>query len=120
VTLLFFLPILSLRLGILGASLSVLIAAIFWYFIVRVMALQRVTGLGFRMIGRALLPSLAASAFMATGILTAKAFATAPTGIGFLVFLVILGGVLYISSIYTLLGRELRLHLGLAASEARS
>jgi O-antigen/teichoic acid export membrane protein len=115
-TLLVLLVPFTLWFGVLGASLSVLIAAIAWYFLVRVVALRRVTGLGFTTIGRALLPSLTASGFMAAGILVAKALhGTTAAGPAFLALLVGLGGVLYTSTIFILLGKELRLHLRPAA-----
>jgi O-antigen/teichoic acid export membrane protein len=106
---------LSLWFGLVGASLAVLTAALSWHFLAGVLALRQVTGVGFKTIGRAILPSITASAFMAIGILVAKMLATTPSSsIGFLILLVSLGGILYGSTIFALLGRELRLHLGLA------
>jgi hypothetical protein len=94
VTLVLLLLLLSPRFGILAASVSVLIRVVMWYILSSLPALDRVTGLGFRTIAQAPLPSLAATPLMAPGILDAKALTTAPTGLAFLVFLIILGGFL--------------------------
>jgi len=106
-SLIVFVPLFSLWLGLLGVSIAVLTAAIPWYFGARVVALRRVTGVGFKQIGRALLPAITASALMAAGVLSAKAMLqNASAGAIFLTFQVGLGGVLYVSAIFVLMGRE--------------
>jgi O-antigen/teichoic acid export membrane protein len=98
--------------GVVGASLSVLVAGIPWHLGVRVMALRRVTGIGFTTIGRAMLPSLTAAAVMVTIILLAKVLvASAAPTLGFLLFVVPLGAILYTVTIWVLLGKELTLVL---------
>jgi len=100
---------LSLWSGIVGASVAVLIATLGWYFLARVVALRRLTGLSFGTVGRALMPALVASAFMGMGVFAVRAlYATSATSPGFLVFLVVLGGTLYGISIFAFYGRELR------------
>lgn len=119
VSLIVFLPPLSLWLGLLGASLAVLAAAIPWYFLVRVVALRRVAGIGFRQIARAYLPAVTASTFMALSILSAKAlFQNSSAGPMFLVFLMGLGGVLYVCAVLILMGREVGAMLRPATPEA--
>jgi O-antigen/teichoic acid export membrane protein len=119
VTLIILVALFSLWLGLVGVSIAVLISAFGWYVVFRMIQLRRVANIGFAIVWRALLPSVVASAFMAAGILIAKAvhFTNTP-GLGFLVLLIAVGGVLYTTTICALLGRDLRVYLGLNPGRA--
>jgi O-antigen/teichoic acid export membrane protein len=121
VTLLVLLPPLSLQFGLIGASYAVLVAAITWYFLIPVVMLQKVIGVGFRAIGRAVSPSISSSVIMATGVFLIKSIhATNAPGVGFLILLIAVGVVLYIATIVAFLGRDFRTYLGLNTNRAVS
>jgi O-antigen/teichoic acid export membrane protein len=107
-TILVFLPPLSLQFGLVGASYGVLIAAITWHFLVPVALLQKVMGIALGLTIRALLPSIVASGVMVSGILITKTLlAPGVATLGFLALLIVLGAILYLSTIYSLLSRDI-------------
>jgi O-antigen/teichoic acid export membrane protein len=119
VTLLVLLPPLSLQFGLIGAAYSVLIAAITWYFLIPIVMLQKVMGVGFRTIGCAVSPSVTSSVIMTAGVLIVKSIhVTNAPGLGFLIFLVATGVVLYSITIFVFLGKEFRIYLRAATDRA--